>query len=624
MEKKSAHNEHRIVQLEKIQKTFKILFIAKYIVVALLGLSTIAAASLFYVLIVNQNRTLPFQKILGTNIGFKTQGEVEALLKNNLTFSQSEFKLVTASKQYPFKPQDAGLEIDTNQTTSQLVSWAKGGSLMDKMESLYSVYLGNQPQSVVLKIDKTKLNSFLSKVGEESYIADTPPAIVFNNDTIEISEAREGSKLDKFSTAAALIESVAALSSQPIFAKFRTFGTTLNSQSRQEWVGKLEPIAKNGLTLTYEGNKIVVPKNQAIGLVSIKSDQKIPLIKLTLNDSELSLAGVSDSKNSANFNLNYEEVDKLMAKIKSQIDQDPIDARFSFDGTRVDAFTASRDGKELDVAKAKEDLVAGYQTGQSVIILSVKTTKAKVTNESVNNLGIRDLLGQGVSRFSGSGEGRVYNLDLGSQRLNGVLIPPGEIFSMYKAIGDVESTTGFKEAYVILNGRTQVGVGGGICQVSTTLFRAALNAGLPIVERHPHAYRVGYYEIGTSPGIDASVYFPSSDLKFKNDTPNYLLIQTAVNLRTSTLTYSVYGTRDGREVSQSTPTVSNVRPAPAPLYQDDPTLPVGVTKQVDFAAQGATTSFTRTVTKEGVVAQDTFTSVYRPWQAIYLRGTKTG
>ncbi|HZQ29900.1 MAG TPA: VanW family protein, partial [Patescibacteria group bacterium] len=173
------------------------------------------------------------------------------------------------------------------------------------------------------------------------------------------------------------------------------------------------------------------------------------------------------------------------------------------------------------------------------------------------------------------------------------------------------------------NGKTVLGDGGGVCQVSTTFFRALLNAGLPIVERHPHSYRVGYYEQDSPPGLDATIYYPSVDLKFRNDTGNYILIQTVVDYDNLRLTFNLYGTKDGREVSISNSVITNQTPAPPPLYQDDPTLPKGVIKQVDFEAAGADVYFTREVRKNGrVVLADKFVSNYQPWQAVFLRGTQ--
>ena len=125
------------------------------------------------------------------------------------------------------------------------------------------------------------------------------------------------------------------------------------------------------------------------------------------------------------------------------------------------------------------------------------------------------------------------------------------------------------------------------------------------------------------PGFDATVYSPTVDLKFKNDTGNYILIQSQVDLDNYALNFSLYGTKDGREVSITTPVVTNQTPPPPALYQDDPTLPVGTLQQTDFAASGADVYFTRTVTKNGkTIIFDKFVSDYQPWQAVYLRGTK--
>jgi vancomycin resistance protein YoaR len=255
--------------------------------------------------------------------------------------------------------------------------------------------------------------------------------------------------------------------------------------------------------------------------------------------------------------------------------------------------------------------------------MPVNVVKPEITNENVNSLGITDLIGEGTSLFYHSIENRIYNIQLAANRLNGLLIAPGEVFSFDKALGDVSSFTGYKQAYVIENGKTVLGDGGGVCQVSTTLFRAALHAGLPIVERNPHAYRVGYYEEDSGPGIDAAVYVPSVDLKFRNDTGHSILIQAFADTQNLRLTFDLYGTKDNRVVTIGDPVVSSQTPAPATLYQDDPTLPKGEVKQVDFAADGANVYFTRTVSKDGkVVIADKFISNYRPWQAVYLRGTK--
>lgn len=324
--------------------------------------------------------------------------------------------------------------------------------------------------------------------------------------------------------------------------------------------------------------------------------------------------------------------DKLMSFLSpflTNVEKRPVEALFTFQNGKVTAFKPSSDGQTLDKDKLNQEILGEGVTistlhPKSLIIkVPIKTIKPKITTESVNNFGIKELLASGTSTFYHSIPSRVYNIELAASRLNGILVPPNEVFSFDNALGDVTSLTGYKQAYVIQNGRTVLGDGGGVCQVSTTFFRALLNAGLPIVERHAHSYRVGYYEQDSGPGFDATIYYPSVDLKFRNDTGNYILIQAAMDPKNMRLTFYLYGTKDGRQVSISKSVITNETPAPPPLYKDDPSLPKGTTQQVDFAAPGADVYFTREVTKNGrVVLADKFVSNYQPWQAIYLVGTQ--
>jgi vancomycin resistance protein YoaR len=214
------------------------------------------------------------------------------------------------------------------------------------------------------------------------------------------------------------------------------------------------------------------------------------------------------------------------------------------------------------------------------------------------------------------------NIGAASAAQHGVIVKPGETFSFDQNLGDVSLDSGYAEALIIYNGRTIKGVGGGVCQVSTTAFRAAFNGGYPIIERWPHAYRVGWYERGSGPGLDASVFSPVVDFKFKNDTPYHILIEAYANDAAGRLTFKFYSTSDGRQVTISEPIVENVIPHPPEKIEEDPTLPAGTRQQVDYAADGADVTVKRTVTRNGqVVSEDRIFTRYQPWQAIFKVGT---
>ncbi len=330
------------------------------------------------------------------------------------------------------------------------------------------------------------------------------------------------------------------------------------------------------------------------------------------------------------YTLNRNELAASVKPLSNKIKQQPVNAVFKFENGRVTTFLPSSNGREINMDRLENAIILQApkifkSNGKNIITIQIPITilKPAISTEKANSLGIKELIGEGHSLFYDSITSRIYNINLAASRLNGILVAPGETFSFDKALGDVSAFTGYQQAYIIQNGKTVLGDGGGVCQVSTTFFRALLNAGLPIVERHAHAYRVGYYEEDSPPGFDATIYVPTVDLKFTNDTGNYILIQSTVDLNNDSLSFYLYGTSDGRTVTISKPVISNQKPPPPPLYQNDPTLPNGEVKQTDFAAWGADVYFTRNVTKNGkTVIYDKFVSDYQPWQAVYLVGTK--
>ena len=325
--------------------------------------------------------------------------------------------------------------------------------------------------------------------------------------------------------------------------------------------------------------------------------------------------------------FNQDEIKNWASELSLIINRDPQNASFRFSEGKVAEFKPAKEGKKLEEDQTVDLIVKDLEKLeenqiQDAINLPITTSQPIIKTADVNSLGIKELVGRGVSSFRGSISSRIHNINLASSRLNGLLIPPEEVFSFNQALGDVSRSTGYQEAYIIKDGRTVLGDGGGVCQVSTTLFRAALDTGLPIIERKAHAYRVSYYEQGSSVGLDATVFSPTADLKIKNDTPAYLLIQTYFDQKNYRLTFEIYGASDGRSVSISKSRMWDQSPPPPDLYQDDPTLPTGQIKQIDWKSWGAKASFDYRVNRFGEVLQNrTFYSNYRPWQAIYLRGT---
>ena len=332
--------------------------------------------------------------------------------------------------------------------------------------------------------------------------------------------------------------------------------------------------------------------------------------------------------------LNPTALRQTLTDLKNFVDRQPANARFVFnDATgQIEAISTSNVGRSMDVEASIVSINDALLRGEHTVALSVSENQPAVADTATGaELGVTQEIASYTTYFYGSSSERIQNIKAGAAPYHGLLVAPGETFSMGNWLGDVSLENGFAEALIIYGGRTIKGVGGGVCQVSTTLFRTVFFAGFPVVERYPHAYRVSYYEKTISnnidpdlAGLDATVYFPLVDFKFMNDTPSWLLMETYVNEEARTLTWKLYSTSDGRSVTWDTTGPSNVVSPPAPLFEENPDLNKNQIKQVDWAAQGADIDVTRTVWINGqIYFSDHFPTHYQPWQAVCQYGPGT-
>jgi len=256
---------------------------------------------------------------------------------------------------------------------------------------------------------------------------------------------------------------------------------------------------------------------------------------------------------STSLSLNENKLKIFLEKAKESSRVDPQNAKLSFAGGTVSAFSLSKDGYEIDTEKSFQSALKSLAENPLGKDITLETTALKpdVASTDLNKYGIKELISEGTSNFRGSPQNRIHNIRTGASKFNGVLIKPGEEFSFIKILGPVDESTGYLPELVIKTDKTVPEFGGGMCQVSTTMFRAALLAGLKITARTNHAYPVQYY---APQGLDATVYIPKPDLMFLNDTPGYILIQTRIE--GTQLIFDFFGTSDGRQTKLVGPFVT--------------------------------------------------------------------
>lgn len=545
------------------------------------------------------NKIFPGISVLGLDLSNQTSTQAQTKLASFLA-NQNFFQIPIRSENrfWSIELGSIGFQPDLETTIEKAYHLGRQGRFSQDLPVKWQSWR----QGIDLKLDyslnESLLRDQIATISAQVYIPAVEPQIKITTKGIEIEPGQPGQEVDQRALLAQVRQRLQNYDPNAIDLPLLQLNPQLTPAQIEQTKKRAESLLGKSIKLLVEEQSFVLSQEEIINFLD--------------------------------FTNGFDQIkmEEYLKNLGQSVNRPPQNAAFQFASGRVVVFKPAQEGLELSQVRSLRDLNAiltQLETSEEKELslnLQVSKTQPAIKTEDVNSLGIKELLGRGISYFRGSIASRIHNIQLASSRLNGLLIPPGEVFSFNQALGEVSQATGYREAYIIKEGRTILGDGGGVCQVSTTFFRAALNSGLPIVERQAHAYRVSYYEQSSAVGIDATVWEPTADLKIKNDTPAHILIQAQVNTAQKILVFEFYGTADGRRVVISKSRIWDQVPPPPDLYQDDPTQPVGTVKQIDWKAWGAKVAFDWRVERAGEVLQErTFYSAYRPWQAVFLRGT---
>lgn len=541
------------------------------------------------------NKTYLGLKVAGIDVG---GAKKEVIIQKLSQVKLPEFiTLEHEGKTFNLYPEDFHLAYDINASAENALIYGRNKRLIPSLKHKLEAARGKVDLPLTYTTEEDKLDELISLLSGQVSVPPVEPKVSLETGVVLVDPGKKGFVVDEEKLKSGILQTLSTASANPITIPITELNPELSEDEVQVLKTKAERILGRSLQITFEYQTFTYRDFELVTL--------------------LTPAGINEEK----LNIVVEE-------LAAGVERPAQNARFVFENGKVKEFTPALKGIKINKETVKTNLTKNLESlmtsdkKSSSFKLSVSSSEPEIANSEVNNLGIKELIGRGTSNFKGSIPGRIHNLSLAASKINGVLIKPGETFSFNNTLGEVSNNTGYQQAYIISGGRTILGDGGGVCQTSTTFFRAALNTGLPIVERHDHAYRVSYYEQDSKPGLDATIFIPNIDLKVQNNTPAHILIQTKVDKVNMAMVIELYGTSDGRVTETSNFRLWDVRPAPAPLYQDDPTLPVGKTKQVDFASPSGKAAFDYKVTRSGETLENkTFYSNYKAWQAVYLRGT---
>jgi vancomycin resistance protein YoaR len=585
---------------------------------ALAALAVIAASTLGIVLgameLAYANAMYPGVSVRGIDLSGLDKAEASDLLSRAFTYPQTpSFTFRDGDKAWTATPAELGATFAVEETVNRAFAYGRSGNLRLDLEDQFWAWYEGTDIAPVMIFDPNRATAYLNSIASQ---IDTPPveaALTVNGTQVSVTPGAYGRTVNVGGTLDQIIAPLRALGSADLPLAIVEYRPGVLDASQQAAIA--QTILSQPMTLIVENPRPGDPGPWTFDQTQLAS-------MLVINRTE------DASGARYEVGLDAAQLTPFLETLAPLVEAQPKDAGFIFnDETRELELIPGReavDGRLLNMAATIQNINAQAVTGAHTIPLVFDIVQPQIGNNAkAADLGITGLVSDQVTYFAGSSAERINNIRIGSAAFHGVFIPPGGTFSFNEILGDISLDTGFSEALIIYAGRTIKGVGGGICQVSTTAFRAAFFGGYPIIERHSHAYRVGYYEKGFGPGLDATIFSPVADFKFINDRDAWLLIETYI-YPNGVLQYKFYSKDDGRKVTVGAPDVKNVVPAPNDKYEENPELKQGEIKQVDFKADGADTVVIRKVERDGqVLWEDAIRTHYLPWQAVYQYGPGT-
>jgi len=546
----------------------------------------------------------------GVNVGGLARQEAELAILETVE-EQLSFPVTLRHRdtEWTLSARELGASVDVQQLAAQAYAVGRDDGFPSNLVQQYAALRRRVSVGASVRFDSGPTNVFLAQIAQS---IDRPA----RNARIDVQQdlsvvtipAETGIVLDRDATRRLIQASILAHAETPLeIATQETLPVVTETNTA---VRTLRTMLKQPLTIELPLDNVLVE-----GIVTPQDLKDMSTFVEEVREDDIGTVTVWPDE--ARWQAYLED-------ISQQVERHPVDARFEIDSdtNTVAVLRPSQVGYQLDVSQALWMVKEYYKQPTDRLQLPVTIIEPAVPMHAVDTMGFENLIVEATTYFKGSSDARVHNIEVAAAKFHGVVVPPGEIFSFNEHLGDVTAANGFEESLIIWGDRTDVGIGGGVCQVSTTAFRAALFGGFDIVERWAHGYRVGWYETKSGPGLDATIYVPDVDFRFRNDTDGFLLIQTEVDSVDGAITFRFYGPPTGREVVVGEPVEENVTLPGEPTYQDDSALPKGQVKQIEWEKEGVDVTVTRLVELDGqALHTDTFVSHYRPWQAVFLVGT---
>jgi vancomycin resistance protein YoaR len=584
-------------------------------IILLLSILTIVAAvaQLAY-----RDVILPGVSSFGVDLSGQSVEDATAALDERFTYGSSAvFTFRDGEQFWQMSAEELGVSFDAQATATEAFAMGHSSNPLLNTIDQFLIWLNGHAVTPVIRYDQNVASARLMAIAEELNSAPVDATLTINGTTVSSTPSVIGRMVNIPATLAQLENSIITLTAMgevPIIIET----SAPRIRDAEAAAAKARAALSAPLTLIAEGT---TTDGQPLGPWLASVERIAALLQIGLVDN-------GDGTFSYDVSFNPSAFRDYVNGLADGLFQPARDARFHFieETGQLEVIQPSVSERRLDVDATLSRMESQvFDPANRIVPIEFDYTQARFHDTiTAAELGIVGRIASGESFYAGSSRPRIDNILLATSRFDGIIVPAGEEFSFNEWAGDISPEEGYVSSRVIFGGRTIDGVGGGVCQVSTTAFRAAFYAGFPITERYAHGYRVGYYEQnGEGPGFDAAIYVDEDplralDFRFLNDSGAAILIEASVYPATSMVQFRIYGANTGRQVIKDGPAVRDVVPPLPTVFEANAELLPGQQQQVDIAAEGAFVEITRIILDAAgnEVERDLFRSQYQPWAAI--------
>ncbi len=559
--------------------------------------------------------------VAGIDLSQMTPEEAKAQLTAVFPYAREEAIILSdpsSNQEWTMSPSDLGLNLDLDATIDNALSIGRLGSPITQFQTLFEAWYYGRSLAPIIIFDEGKLETQLAGMAAELNQPAVNASLALNGSSeATYIPGQPGRALDLNDLRNRLVKPI--IDQRQVQIELLVHDVRPAVRDNAETRAQIQQYINGGPFTFYLREPL---HDLDLERVTLSQQQLLDWLRVEY---------VTDSNGVMHHQVYLDEngVRHWLSQYADQIAQDPVNARFYFnDDTRELVLVAPHiNGRALDVEATLDQFMRQVTTANRSVPFILEEIVPVVNSDSTAvELGITQLITQTTTWFYGSSDARKHNIARSAANFYGIVIAPGEEFSFNKYLGTVTEDDGYEEGLIIVGGRTIKGVGGGVCQVSTTMFQTAFYAGFPITERWEHGYMLGYYNDGEGPGMDATVFSPIVDLRFINNTPHHLLIENYYNEENEALTFKFYSTSMGRRVEKVGPVFENIVPAPASPGEDvwefDEDLEPGTVTQIDWTTEGADVTVQRIVYNANgdEIINEFFVSNYIPYPNVYHYG----